>query len=74
MVMSKATRAHTRRDKTPAANISAPPEVQEALESSRVSRRAANPPTPEREAYVTVGTLKNFVSTMTDAITRQVSE
>ncbi|KAJ8434637.1 hypothetical protein Cgig2_032915 [Carnegiea gigantea] len=48
--------------------------VEDASESSRASPRAARASPPECEAYVTVDTLKSLMSTMADAITRQVSE
>ncbi|KAJ8433088.1 LOW QUALITY PROTEIN: hypothetical protein Cgig2_014136 [Carnegiea gigantea] len=43
-------------------------------ESSRASPRAARTSPPKREAYVTVDALKSLMSTMADAITRQVTE
>ena len=74
MVVSEAARAWMHKDKAPAVNTSTPLEVQDASESSWANPRSASPPLPEREAYVTVDALKNFMSTMTDTITRQVSE
>jgi len=74
MVVSEVTRAWTRRDKAPVVDISAPPMVEDASESSRESPRAARASPPKREAYVMVNALKSLISTMADAITRQVSE
>jgi len=69
MAVSGETRARTRKNKAPTVNTSVPPEVQDASESSRANPRSASPPRPEREAYVTVDDLKNFMSVMTDTIT-----
>jgi len=69
MVVSEATR-QTPKDKAPAVNTSAPPEVQDASESSRANPLSASPRLPERKAYVTVDALKNFLSVMTDTIIR----
>ena len=74
MVVSEATRARTRRDKALAVNTPVPPEVQDALESSWANPRADRLFPPEREVFVTMDALKNFLTTMMDAISRQVSE
>ena len=74
MVVSEATRAQTRRGKAPAGNTSTPPEVQNASESSRANPQSASLRPPKREAYITVDTLKNFMSVMTKSVTRQVLE
>ena len=74
MVVSEATRARTRKDKAPAVDTSAPPMVEDASESSQASPRALRTSPPARDVYVTVDTLKSLMSTMADAITRQVTE
>ena len=70
MVINEPTRAQTRKDKAPAVNSSTPPEVQDASESLWANPQSASLPLPEREAYVTVDALKNFMSTMTDTNTQ----
>jgi len=70
MVVSEATRAWTRKDKTPTVNTSGAPEVQDASDSSQANPWSASPHPSKREAYVTVDTLKNFMSDMTETITR----
>jgi len=52
-------------------NTYAPPEVQDASESSRANPWPASLNPREREAYITVDTLKNFISVMIETITRQ---
>ena len=74
MVVSEATWARTRKDKAHVVNTSAPPEVQDASESSQENPRSASLHSPEGKAYVTVDTLKTFMSVMTETITQQVSE
>ena len=74
MVVSETTRAQTRKDKAPAVDASAPAMVEDASESSRTSPRAVRTSPPEREAYVTMDTLKSLMSTMVDTITLQVAE
>jgi len=74
MVVSEATQARTRKDKAPAVNISALSEVQDASQSLQANPWSASPRPLERETYVTVDTLKNFMSVMTETITRQVSQ
>jgi len=74
MVVGEATRTRTRKDKAPTVNTFMPPEVQGTSESSRANPLLASSPLPKREAYVMVDALKNFMSIMTDTITRQVSE
>ena len=74
MVVSEATRARARRDKAPVVDTSAPPIVEDASESSRASPRVARTSPQEREAYVTVDTLKSLKSTIVGTITHQVSE
>jgi len=74
MVVSKAARAWTQKDKAPAVNTFASPKVQDTSESSRENPRSASPHLPEREAYVTVDNLKIFMSVMTETIPRQVIE
>ena len=69
---SNATRA--RSDKAPVVDTSAPPMVEDASENSWASPRAAQTSFPEREAYVMVDTLMSLMSTMADAIMRQVTE
>ena len=53
---------------------SIPPEAQDVAESSWAKLWSTTTHPPEREAYVTVDALKNFMSVMTDTIMRQVSE
>ena len=74
MVVSEATRARTRKDQTPAVDVSVPPKVQDTSESSRENPGSPSQHPPEWEAYVMVDALKNFMSTMTDIIMHQVSE
>ena len=74
IVLSEATGARTRKDKAPAVNASTPPGVRDTSESSLVNPRSTSPHHPQQEAYVTVDALKNFMSTMTDTIMRQVSK
>jgi len=74
MVISDATRARARRDKAPVVEAPAPHEVVDVSESSRAYLDPVDQPSVRQEAYVTVDALKNFMSTMTDTTTRQVSE
>jgi len=74
MVVSEVTRTRTRKDKGPVVNAPAPPEVQDASESSWANPRSASPRLLERKAYVMVDALKKSISTMTDTIMRQVLE
>ena len=54
----------------PAVNASLPLEVQDASGSSRAKPRSTSPCRLEREAYLMVNALKNFMSTMIDIIIR----
>ena len=74
MVVSDATRAMTRRENAPAVGPSAPPAVEDANESSRAGPRPVGALQQEPPAYVTVDALKGLMSTMADAITKQVTE
>ena len=74
MVVSDATRARARRENAPAVGPSAPPTAEDASESSRAGPRAGGALQQEPPAYVTVDALRGLMSTMADAITRQVTE
>mgnify|MGYP001147376969 CR=1 FL=1 len=50
------------------------PEVKDASESPRVNPYSMGQCPPKQEAYVTVDTLKNFMTTITDTIIHQVTE
>jgi len=70
MVVTEAPRACTRKDKASVVNTSAPPKVQDALESSQANHRLGSPHPPERGAYITIDALKIFMCIMTETITR----
>jgi len=72
MVISEVTRTRIRRDKAPAVNISALPKVHDASESLQANPQAVSPSPHEREPYITVDTLKNFMSTMMDVSTARL--
>ena len=74
MVVSDAIRARTRRENAPAVGPSAPPAVEDASESSKAGPRPGGALQQEPPAYVTVDALKGLMSTMEDAITKQVTE
>ena len=74
MDVSDTTWARARRDKEPIAKTLVPHEAVDAVESSRANPSPVDQPPVRHEAYVTVHALKNFISTMTDAIMQQVSE
>jgi len=71
---TRATRAWTRRDNAPVMEAPVPPEAADASESSRADPRPIDQHLARQEAYVTVDALKNFMSTMTDAMMQQVSD
>jgi len=52
----------------------AAPKVQDASENSPVDHRSISQRPPKREAYVTMDALKNFITTMTDTILKQVTK
>ena len=68
MAVSDVTHAHSRRDKALSTDALVAAEVQDASESSRANPRSVGQWPPEREAYITVDALKNFMTTMTDTI------
>ena len=68
MVVRVATRAWTRGGEAPVTEVPAPPEAADASESSRADLLPVDQCLDRREAYVTVDALKNFMSTMTEAI------
>ena len=74
MVVSDATRVRMRRENAPAVGPSAPPTVEDASESSRAGPRPVGALQREPPAYVMVDALQGLMSTMADAITRQVTE
>jgi len=57
------------RDRSPST-----PEVQDASEGSWANPHSVRPRQPKWEAYVTVDTLKNLMSTITVTIMQQVTE
>ncbi|KAJ8437735.1 hypothetical protein Cgig2_001082 [Carnegiea gigantea] len=74
MVVSNATRAQSRRDKNPMVDVSEAHEVQDGSESSRATPHSVEKPPPKKEAYVAINALKNFMTTMIDALLQQVAE
>ncbi|KAJ8450745.1 hypothetical protein Cgig2_021217 [Carnegiea gigantea] len=74
MIVSDAIHAHSRRDKAPMTDAPVASKVQDALESSWANPRSVRQRLPEREAYVTVHALKNFMTTMTDTILQHLTE
>jgi len=68
MVVSDVTRARSRRDKAPMVVIPATLVVGYASESSRANPPRSGSAPPEWKAYVTMDTLKNLMTTMTDTI------
>lgn len=74
MVVSDATRARARRENAPAVGPSAPLAVEDASESSRAGPRPVGVLQREPPTYVTVDALQGLMSTMADAIMRQVTE
>ena len=74
MVVSEATRARTRRDKAFVMEATIPLEATNVSGSSQADPRPVDQNPPKQEAYVMVHALKNFMSTMADAIIQQVSK
>ena len=72
MVVSEAKRVRARKDKAPNIDISAPPMVEDASESSQASPRAPCTSLPMHDAYVTMDVLKSLMSVEAAGSTRPV--
>jgi len=67
-------RAWAKREKAPIVEAPVPHEAVDALKSSHAYPDLIDQPPTKQEAYVTMDALKNFMSSMTGAITQQVSK
>ena len=74
MVASAATRVRSKKDKVPTIEVLAARMVEDVLESSQMNLRSVGQCPLEREAYFRVDAFKNFMTSMTNNILRQVTE
>jgi len=74
IVVSDAIQVWFRRDRNPIVGLPKAYEVQDASKSSRAIPHSVRQQLPEREAYITIDALKNFMTTIVDILLQQVAE